>query len=391
MKKFLSGLTALLLLLSVCAGCGNNETPDSSGSSDTPANGETDAPKGVYYDLTGIDPQETVLEYGGNTAPAELYFYWLSSACSDLEYYIGMYNAYYGMYGDVVDEEGNIIWDANLDGATPAQAAISSADSNVLSYLVLENMAAENNVTLTGEDRAEMEAALAQQIAQAGGEEGFQEQLALMGVSRETFDRLAAGGHLLTHLEELAADPSSAFYEAPSQEDNAYVDHILLGFTDPDTGENLSEEEIAAKRAQAEDFLEQLRAAEDVEALFNRLVEEYGEDPGRAAETGYLVNPETSFVPEFLEATFALKPGEFSGIVESDYGYHILLRKELTEEQIASLAGSHMIDLLNERMETALGEMKRSEKLDSVDAGAFYQGYMDFVKQSSAAEDGAAE
>ena len=385
MKKVMSGLLALLLLLTVCAGCGNNDAPAEDGQSGGENSGETSS-KGIYYDLTGIDPQETVLEYGGNTAPAELYLYWLGSACSDMEYYLNMYNTYYGMYGDVIDEDGGLIWDGPLDDTTPAQAAIDNADANVLSYLVLENMAAENNVTLTDEDRAELDAALAQQIEQAGGEEGFQEQLTLMGISQETFDRLAAGGYLLQHLEELAADPASALYEAPSLEDNAYVDHILLLTKDTTTGESYSEEEIAAKRAQAEDILAQLQAAEDLEALFNELVEEYGEDPGRATESGYLVNPQTSFVPEFLDATFALQPGELSGIVESDYGYHILLRKELTEEQIESLAGSHLTDLLTARMETAYDEITRSEKLDGIDAGAFYTGYMDFIKQSGAAE-----
>lgn len=385
MKKTLSGLTALLLLLAVCAGCGDN------GSDTPPAGDEVVSSKGIYYDLTGIDPQETVLEYGGNTAPAELYFYWLGYSCSDLEYRINMFNAYYdNIYSELVNEDGSIIWDAALDDTTPAQVVMDSADSNVLSYLVLENVASENGVVLTDEDRAEMEAALAQQIGEAGGEEAFQEQLALMGISRETFDRIAGGGYLLSHLEEMAADPSSAIYEAPSLEYNAYVDHILLATRDAATGESYSEEEIAAKRAQAEDILAQLQAAEDVEALFNQLVEEVGEDPGRATESGYLVDPQTNFVPEFLDATFALKPGEISGIVESAHGYHILLRKELTEDQLASLASSHLNDLLTERMEIALAEMRRSEELDGVDVGAFYNGYMDYMKQlNPSEEDGA--
>lgn len=385
MKKTLSGLMALLLLLTVSAGCGNNDA-----ASDGPISS-----KGIYYDLTGIDSQETMLEYGGNTAPAEMYFYWLGYSCSDVEYRINMYNAYYdNVYGDLVDENGKIIWDGALDDTTPSQAAKDGADSNVLSYLVLENMAKEYGVTLTEEDKANMESTLAQQIEQSGGEEAFRESLSQMGISRETFDRISSAGYLLDHLEELAADPSSSLYEAPSEENNAYVDHILLATKDASTGEALGEEEAAAKRAQAEDLLAQLQAAGDVESLFNKLADEHGEDPGRAADAGYLVTPQTNFVPEFLDAAFSLKPGELSGIVESDYGYHILLRKELTEEQMTTLAGEHVTGLLTERMETALKEAVRSEKLDSIDAGAFYTSYMDIMEQLQAAnapEDGSAD
>ncbi|MDE7262386.1 MAG: peptidyl-prolyl cis-trans isomerase, partial [Oscillospiraceae bacterium] len=200
-----------------------------------------------------------------------------------------------------------------------------------------------------------------------------------------------SAGYLLEHLQELAADPSSDLYEAPS-DDNAYVDHILLMTVDSTTREPLSDEEVQAKRQQAEDILAQLQAADDVEALFNELVAEYGEDQGRVENSGYLVDPETNFVPEFLEATFALQPGEISGIVESSYGYHILLRKELTESQLVTLAGNHVNDLLMAQVDGALEEMTRSEKLDGVDIGDFYTGYVGFVEQLQAAnapEDGA--
>ncbi|MDE7262174.1 MAG: hypothetical protein K2N78_08990, partial [Oscillospiraceae bacterium] len=105
MKRTLSGLMALLLLLAVCAGCGNNND-------NTPAEDGSASSKGIYYDLTGIDPGETVLEYEGNTAPAEMYFYWLGYSCSNVEYQINMYNAYYSdIYADLIDEDGNVIWD----------------------------------------------------------------------------------------------------------------------------------------------------------------------------------------------------------------------------------------------------------------------------------------
>lgn len=375
MKKILSGLTALLLLLTVCAGCGNNGTDLDDGPISS---------KGIYYDLTGIEPSETMLEYDGGTIPAEMYFYWLGYSCSYVEYQINMYSAY-GMYADLLNEDGGIVWDGALDDTTPSQYAKDSAESNALSYIVLENMAKEHSVALTDEDKADMESVLAQQMEQSGGEEAFQESLNEMGISRETFDRISSASYLLSHLQALAADPSSDLYEAPSQEENAYVDHILLATRDTATGESLSEEEIEAKRTQAEDLLSQLQGAEDTEDLFNQLVEEYGEDPGRAAEAGYLVNPQTNFVPEFLDATFALQPGEISGIVESEHGFHILLRKELTEDQTAYLAGEHLNDLLSERMETALDNVKRSEKLDGIDAGDFYTRYMAVMDEIAAA------
>ena len=399
MKRILSGLTALLLLLALCAGCGNtnsnNSDDDAPPQEDASQTGPSQtegliSEKGVYYDITGIEAQETAMEYGGNTVPAEMYFYWLGYYCSYVEYQINMFSAY-GMYTDLINEDGTIIWDGALDDTTPSQAAIDNTNSNVLSYLVLENMAKEYGVTLTDEDKADMESVLAQQIEEAGGEAVFQQSLTEMGISRETFDRISAAGYLLDHLEELASQPGSDLYEEPSREDNAYVDHILLMTIDSETQEPLSEEEAAAKRAQAEDLLAQLQAAEDVEALFNELVEEYGEDQGRITDSGYLVNPETNFVPEFLEATFALQPGEISGIVESDYGYHILLRKELTEDQIASLAASHLDSVLTERLESAVDEMTLSEKLDGVVVGEFYEKYMDILSQiqaASSSEDG---
>ena len=254
MKRNLSGLMALLLLLAVCAGCGNNNDDNSS----------TGGDKGIYYDLTGIEPQESVLEYDGNSIPAEMYFYWLGYSCSNVEYNINMYNAYYGLYSEVMNEDGSIIWDAALDDTTPNQAALDDAESNCLSYLVLENMAKEYNVTLTDEDKADMADTLAQQIEQNGGEDAFQESLKGMGISRETFDRISSAGYLLDHLQELAADPSGSLYEAPDLENNAYVDHILLATVDSATNEPLSAEEAEAKRVQAEDLLAQLQAAEDV-------------------------------------------------------------------------------------------------------------------------------
>lgn len=380
MKKTISGLLALILLLSVCAGCGNaDQTPDQA---DDP--GQTQ--ENIYASLLGVDPGEAALETGGNQIPMELYLYWLTYSCSSLEYQLNMFKSYYDMYGDLLNEDGTAKWSESLEGTPLNQLAKEQAESNALSYAILENVSAAHNISLTDEDKSAMETDLNSYIEQLGGEEAYAQNLKEMGISQESFERVSATSYLYQHLIELAQDPSSSLYQAPSDND-AYVDHILLATKNTETNEPLSDEEIQAKKTLAGELLAQLQAAEDLETLFTQLAEEHGEDPGRAAEAGYLINPETNFVQEFLDAAFTLKPGEISGIVESDYGYHILLRKELTENQLATVAESHLADYLDQQMAEAMDGVVRSEKLDSIDAGTFFTEYRAAIEAMHPADD----
>ena len=60
---------------------------------------------------------------------------------------------------------------------------------------------------------------------------------------------------------------------------------------------------------------------------FATLVEEYSDDLGSAARAGDLGSfRRQDMVAEFSEAAFKLKPGELSGIVESQFGFHVILR-----------------------------------------------------------------
>jgi peptidyl-prolyl cis-trans isomerase SurA len=64
-------------------------------------------------------------------------------------------------------------------------------------------------------------------------------------------------------------------------------------------------------------------------ADFAALAQKVSQDPGTARQGGEL--PFVSrgqLVKEFEDAAFALKDGEMSGIVETPYGYHIILMKE---------------------------------------------------------------
>jgi parvulin-like peptidyl-prolyl isomerase len=80
-----------------------------------------------------------------------------------------------------------------------------------------------------------------------------------------------------------------------------------------------------ASRAKAEDILRRVRAGEDFAALAGQ----FSEDPGSRTSGGDLGwFSRGMMVKPFEDATFALKPGEVSGIVESQFGYHIIKLEE---------------------------------------------------------------
>lgn len=379
MKKWVSALLALTLLAALCSGCGKTEEP----------------PSGIYYELTGIAPDESVMSVDGNDIPAELYFYWTTYNCGALEYQINMYYAYYGIYADYINEDGSIKWDASfMDDQTLGEYAREQAESTIKFYAAIENLAKEHGVALTEENKAALEESHTTAVEQLGSEEEFQKQLDQIGISRESFDRLSSSNYLFDGLVELVLQEGSPLYLEPADynEYAAYADHILLATMDLTTGAALSEEEIAAKRQTAEQLLSQLQAAEDVEALFAQLADEYSEDTGRISyPEGYVFAP-GEMDTAFEDAAMALEPGQISDIVESSYGYHIILRKDLLQkleadpDEKASLAEEHLASVLNLMAENA--EVTYSEKLDAIDPGTFYASYLVKLDELYPEEDG---
>ena len=377
MKKTICALMALAMILTFAA-CGKSQEP----------------PSGIFYDITGIAPDETVMEVDGNAVPAELYFYWTAYNCSLIDYQILNANAYYGAYSDLVGEDGALIWDGELsEGQTVNQFALAQVEDTVTFYAALENMAKEYGVEMTEEDKETMAANRAAAVEELGSEEAFQDYLAKLGLREENFERLSMAAYLMDGLTDLVLEEGSPLYLAPEDYDQyaTYADHILLSTKDATTGASLSEEEIAAKRSTAEDLLSQLQKAENVEELFAQLADEYSEDPGRASNpTGYIYTP-GSMVSQFEDAASVLAPGEISGIVESDYGFHIILRRDLMEgldndpDQKRAIAETHMQSLVELTMQEA--EVTRNDVLADMDPGAFYVSYTTRLDELAAAEE----
>lgn len=93
------------------------------------------------------------------------------------------------------------------------------------------------------------------------------------------------------------------------------VRHILI------KTEGKPKEDAPKLKAKAEDILKQLQHG----ANFADLAKKDSEDPGSAekgGELGWIVRGQT--VPSFEKAAFSLKPGQLSGVIETEYGFHII-------------------------------------------------------------------
>ena len=393
MKKWLSGMLALVMLLTMLTGCGNQTKPGN--------DGQTGEASGVFYELTGIAPDTTVMTVSGNEITAEEYLYWLSYLCASTEYNIISYNAYYGYYADLVNEDGSINWNGEYqEGKTLAEYVREEAESTIRFYTAIEIMAQKYGAGLDAEDLSAIANNMNDAIQELGGQEEFDRYLEKLGICQATFQDLSASSFLFDNLLLLVLEEGTDLYLAPENYNKyaSYADHILLMTIDATSGKPLSADEIQNRKNRMEDYLSQLKASDDLLATFNQLADQYSEDTGRATNPeGYIFTPGT-MVESFESAVAALEPGQISDIVESDYGYHIILRKDLLEgleadpEQRVALAETHLTTLLTILANDATVEVSKLVKdIDVTEFYTAYEAHAENITKSSTQEETAAQ
>ena len=340
----------------------------------SPSNGFTSGTmqEGLCYEATGVAPDAIVASLNGNGASADLVAYWIGYDVSYLNSYMQYYTG------------SSINWDDTLsDGMSVADYVKASVLSSVKQHLVLENLANKYGVTLTEGQESAMADSDQTYIDQYGSEEAFEEEIAKLGMRRETYDRVARSNYLYQNLYQLYNTEGSALYASDEDlavyaADQNYItaDHILLSTKDLTTGEALTDEQKAEKKALAEEIKQKLDACEgdidELTALFQELADQYSEDPGRETyPTGYTFTT-GSMVQEFEDAAYALSEGEVSEVVESSFGYHILLRLPLDKAAAADeVRDEYFSNFIAEQMDSAV--IATSEDYDKLDPQTIYE------------------
>jgi peptidyl-prolyl cis-trans isomerase C len=176
-------------------------------------------------------------------------------------------------------------------------------------------------------DDKEIDAKMQQLRGQFPTQEAFEKALKDRGMTADGLRKDARVDLSVTKLmeAEVAALPGPSDVEAKDfygknpdkfkEPERARASHILV---------RVDEKADAAAKAKAkatiDTVLKKAKGGED----FGKLAQQYSQD-GSAAQGGDLGEfPRGQMVPAFEQAAFALKPGEISGIVTTQFGYHVI-------------------------------------------------------------------
>lgn len=111
----------------------------------------------------------------------------------------------------------------------------------------------------------------------------------------------------------------------PDEPAKVTVKHILVKYA----GAKKADESITRTREDACLRAQEARSKLEQGASFTEIVNEYSEEPGAKSREGS-VGPiqRSDVVPQFADAAFELKPGEVSHVVETNFGFHVIMRTE---------------------------------------------------------------
>ncbi len=392
-KKLLSVLLAVALILSLAA-CGNSAEEPESTPSPAPAISPSPSPEAILPEdfvadtsaediclaTTGIPGDFELFTVNGIPVSGYTYLYYLTSVISSFEQNI------YNTYGMMLD------WTSE---ATLVDSVKENAMNSAALYTLLPEKAKEMGCDLTEEIRSELDTSIALTIQYMGGEEAFNDELRKAGMDYDTFYAANASAYYFGQLQ------TKLVPEAPTDEDlAAYIQkndilrakHILLMTVDSSTREPLDDATIAQKKATAEDILARLQSSDDLLSDFDALMNEYSEDGGLATNPDGYVFTAGEMVSEFESGTRALEFNQISGIVESLYGYHIILRLDPATEALRTQCFEAQVnDALNALMATWIDEANivLTPEYESFDLPLFYvkhNAYYEAFQAEAAAE-----
>lgn len=317
-KRVLVYILALSLIFCLFVGCADNSiTPP--GDTDTIDTTEPGAAAGI-----NPDGDLVILKIDGEVVYSEEFRYWVN-------YYI---SAVKSTYGEIED------WSAEISGGVAyAQYVMEEAASTIITYRAISIWADELGVTLSEDDLATIQAAKDYDIEYYGDEATMKEYMESSYMTESLYDYICEVNQIYSAIY-LAVNGETGEKRTDMEVQDYAAEYGLMQAKQimkmnvDSEGEALPDSEIEANYAELEAILAELDASDDSVALFDSLIEAHSEDSDAVLfKSGYLF-AEGELIPAFEETCKVLDEGEYSGIVESEQGFHIILRLPINPETI---------------------------------------------------------
>ena len=184
-------------------------------------------------------------------------------------------------------------------------------------------------------------------ISDIAKEKGFDKKPEIKKQMELFADNFLANEFLKKEIAEkvsISEEDMKSYYDTHKDEfktpEMARVRHILVK-----VAPGASEEEKKKAKEKAEGILDKIKAGEDFDKLATELSDDTGSKP-KGGDLGFFARGR--MVKPFEDAAFSLKPGQVSGIVETQFGYHIIKMEEMKE------AGIDTFETVKERIRQKL-------------------------------------
>lgn len=334
MKKFAAILLALVLALGCFTGCGSK--------------------KG-----------DTVMSVDGTDVSFDEFMYYLKTAASTLTSY------YQSSTGGGVDWDGVCIYDKTK---TNAEWCVNEAMYNAAQACVIMSKGKSMNCLPTDEQLKTLEDNIStirkNYEDQDDPDAAFTSALNGQGFTLDTFKQINKVNFTLANIfaslygengEKVSDETLKGYID-----ENGFMTsaHILFKTTEEVKGEDgkttekeISDDAKAEKKAKAEKLAKELKAIKDDEKRkekFFEYMKNDSEDPGKESYPNGYCFTEGTMVQEYTDTTKALKDYEVSDVVESKFGYHIIMRLPTTASNVD----------INNQYGYTLGQMAASYDFD---------------------------
>lgn len=269
---------------------------------------------------------------------------------------------------------GSEIWDMDVEnGKTFGDAMKEMVTQQLVQMILLSSQAKDYGVSLSDEDNAAVEEYVNNFKTNIGEDVMNQE-----GITEDDIRSVVQMSTLSGNVYEAMFEKEAVELTDEEKADATCikVQHVLISTTDTTTTDadgnkvDMTDDEKSAyleqQKAVAQEVLEKAQSGEDFQALADEYSAENAGFEFSFDKNGYDPVNQTTLVEPFYTAAWQLSEGEISGLVESDFGYHIIKcisqnDEEATQAAIEYAESTKKTSSLDEKLTKLMDEAKYNE------------------------------